>query len=75
MLTNKTVNMNATCKLTTGETVMTLSGYVNADGRWSVSRYIENPDLYSANKELMDTDEEEFTSMLLSKINRTGDEN
>lgn len=53
---------------------MTLSGYVNADGRWSVSRYIENPDLYRANKELMDVDEDEFTSALLSKISKTGDE-
>ena len=74
MLTNKTVNMNATCKLTTGETVMTVSGYVNADGSWSVSRYIENPDLYSANKELMDVDEDEFTSALLSKVSQIGDE-
>ena len=53
---------------------MTLSGYVNADGRWSVSRYIENPELYNVNRELMDTDEEEFVSLLLSKINQTGDE-
>lgn len=74
MIVNKTVNMTATCKITDiGDTIMILSGNVNTNGRYSVNRCVENPELYDANKEKMDADEEEFVSLLLSKINQTGD--
>lgn len=76
MLVNKTVNMSAACKITEeGDVIMTLTGYVDSNGKWSVSRYIDLPVLYNTNKELMDADEDAFTSMLLSKVGQIGDGN
>ena len=76
MLKVESASMNAKCKLSNnGETIMTLSGSLNENGKYLLNRYIENPELYNANRALMDTDEEEFVSLLLSKINQTGDEN
>ena len=73
MLVNKSINANATSKITvtTGDkendaVVMTLSGNLRADGKYTISRSIENPELYASNKEQMEADEKEFETMLLS---------
>lgn len=73
MLANKSLNANATSNITVTTdgkendvVVMTLSGNLRADGKYTISRSIENPALYSANKEQMDADEKEFETMLLS---------
>lgn len=75
MLANKSLNANATSNITVTTdgkendvVVMTLSGNLRADGKYTISRSIENPALYSANKEQMDADEKEFEVMLLSKV-------
>ena len=74
MLANKSLNANATSNITVTTdgkendvVVMTLSGNLRADGKYTISRSIENPTLYTANKEQMDADEKEFEVMLLSK--------
>ena len=74
MLVNKSINASATSKITVAtdgkeETVvvMALSGNLSTDGKYSVNRRIENPELYKANKDQMDADEDEFEAMLLSK--------
>lgn len=66
MLTNKNINLSATCKLSeSSDTIMTLSGNTNPDGSYNVSRYVVKPELYKANKETMDADEEAFEEILL----------
>lgn len=74
MLVNKSINASATSKITVDtdgkeETVvvMALSGNLSTDGKYSVNRRIENPELYKANRDQMDADEDEFEAMLLSK--------
>ena len=74
MLANKSINANATSKIAVtsgGEekdvVVMTLSGNLRTDGRYTLSRNIENPELYAANAEEVAADEKEFEEMLLSK--------
>ena len=65
MLMNKTVNMSATCKATQdGENIMTLSGTLNADGSYNISRYVNKRSAYKQNREQMDADEEAFESVL-----------
>ena len=73
MLANKSLNANATSNITvtTGGkendiVVMTLSGNLRADGKYTISRSIENPALYASNQEQMEADEKEFETMLLS---------
>ena len=75
MLANKSINANATSKITVTTdgkendvVVMTLSGNLRADGKYTISRSIENPELYASNKEQMDADGKEFEAMLLSKV-------
>lgn len=74
MLVNKSINASATSKITvTAEgkeetvVVMALSGNLSTDGKYSVNRRIENPELYRTNREQMAADEDEFEAMLLSK--------
>lgn len=75
MLANKSANTSATSNIAvikdgeeTSVIVMTLAGQLKTDGRYTISRSIENPELYAANKEQMDADEKEFEAMLLSKV-------
>ena len=73
MLVNKSISANATSEITgtsdgkeNDVVVMTLSGNLRADGKYTISRSIENPALYASNKEQMEADEKEFETMLLS---------
>lgn len=73
MLANKSINVNATSKITVTSdgkendvVVMTLSGNLRADGKYTISRSIENPELYASNKQQMEADEKEFETMLMS---------
>lgn len=40
--------------------VMTMNASINEDGSMSVNKYIQNKDLYMANKEACNADYEEF---------------
>ena len=76
MLANKTITANATCNVTsTGEdgkqqsvAVMTMSGNLTADGKYSINRRVNYPEAYNANKEEMDQDAADFEAMLLSAL-------
>lgn len=73
MLANKSINANAASKITVTTdgkendvVVMALSGNLRTDGKYTISRSIEDPALYASNKEQMEADEKEFETMLLS---------
>ena len=73
MLAKKSISAHATSEITgtragneNDVVVMTLSGNLRADGKYTISRSIENPALYASNKEQMEADEKEFETMLLS---------
>ena len=66
MLTSKTVNMNATITIEgNSKDIVTLSGNLNADGSYSINRYIHEREIYAANRETMNADEASFEALLL----------
>ena len=76
MLMNKSITANATCNVTTttadgkeqSVAVMAMSGTLNTNGKFSVNRRVDSPDLYKVNKSEMDADAAAFETMLLSAL-------
>lgn len=67
MLDNKTANLNATIRIEGTDTdIVTLSGNLNANGTYSINRYIHDREIYNANRETMNTDEAAFEALLLA---------
>ncbi len=59
----KTINANGNSKVVADGkeiTAMTMSATVNEDGSMNINKYIQNKDVYLANKAEVDSDAEEF---------------
>lgn len=66
MLVNKTGNIYASIRLEEdGPDVVTLSGSMDPNGRFSVNRYVNDYSLYKANKETIRKDEDDFENSLI----------
>ena len=66
MLVNTRGTLNATVRLEAdGPDIMALSGNLDADGRYSVNRYIYDRAAYKANRATLLEDEEEFENALI----------
>lgn len=69
MLVNTRGNLNATIRLEEdGPDIAALSGTLEADGRYSVNRYIYDRDLYKKNRAAVLDDEEEFEAALIRTV-------
>lgn len=57
----KSLSINATSKLETGEMLATMHCTIGANGNFSKNISVNNPDLYDANIDIAHSDEDEFT--------------
>lgn len=75
MLSNKTGNIYASIKLDeNGPDIVTLSGSMESNGRFSVNRYVNDYAVYKANRETIRKDEEEFEESLIDVSKTVTDE-
>ena len=66
MLVNKTGNIYASIRVEeNGPDIVTLSGSMEPNGRFSVNRYVNDYSAYKANREAIRADEEEFENSLI----------